>query len=136
MPFAAATVLSSHRLRSLAQRNGDKVKDEILAIVAHELCGPSAPLRLAAEVIRRASPQRTDVLRMVGTIKRQIEGIARLADDLMDATRTGRGSLRLCKGEVDLSIACPIHSPPPPWRLQRVARPSPCRFLTAITHQV
>jgi signal transduction histidine kinase len=32
----------------------------------------------------------------------QIEGIARLAEDLMDATRIGQGSLRLCKGEVDL----------------------------------
>jgi signal transduction histidine kinase len=98
-PIAAR---SNYHLPSLGERNEAKVKDEILAIVAHELRGPLAPLRLAAEVIRKASPGRTDVLRMVDTIERQIEGIARLAEDLMDATRIGQGSLRLCKGEVDL----------------------------------
>ncbi|CAB3765058.1 Sensor histidine kinase WalK [Paraburkholderia solisilvae] len=57
-----------------------------------------SPLR----VIRRTSADRTDVLRMVDTIERQIDGIARLAEDLTDATRIGQGSLRMCKGDVDL----------------------------------
>jgi signal transduction histidine kinase len=61
---------SNYDSPSLGERNEAKVKDEILAIVVYELRGPLAPLRLAAEVIRRASPDRTDVLRMVDTIER------------------------------------------------------------------
>ena len=124
-PARPTAALSNYRLPSVGERNRARVKDEILAIVAHELRGPLAPLRFAAEVIRRASPGQTDVLRMVDTIERQIEGIARLAEDLMDATRIGQGSLRLGEGEVDL-IDC-LSDPLTATALATAAR---CQTLT------
>jgi signal transduction histidine kinase len=82
--------------------NALQLRNEILAMVAHELRAPLTPLRLAAEVIRRASAGQPEVLRMIDMLQRQIDGIARLAEDLMDATRIDRGALRICKGEVDM----------------------------------
>ncbi|WP_408185916.1 sensor histidine kinase [Paraburkholderia sp. RL17-381-BIF-C] len=79
------------------------LSNEILAMVAHELRGPLTPLRMASELIRSASAERPEILRLIDMIDRQVNGIARLAQDLMDATRVDRGALRLNK--VDLEIA-------------------------------
>ena len=79
------------------------LRDQILAMVAHELRGPLTPLRMASEMIRSASAERPDILRLIDMIDRQVNGIARLAQDLMDATRVERGAFRLDK--IDLEIA-------------------------------
>jgi signal transduction histidine kinase len=101
-PRQAAAVLSNGSLPGRRPLNAPKLTDEILAIVAHELRGPLTPLRLAARVIRIASAGQPDVLRMTEMIDRQIDGIARLVEDLMDATRVGRGELRVSKVRIDL----------------------------------
>lgn len=77
-------------------------KNEVLAMVAHELRGPLTPLRLAAGVIRSALADRPDMLRLVDMVDRQINEIGRLSEDLMDATRVGQGWLRLNKVNVDI----------------------------------
>jgi signal transduction histidine kinase len=79
-----------------------RLREEILAVVAHELRGPLSPLRLAASLIRRASEDRPEMLRLIDMLDRQVAQIARLADDLLDATRVGHGVLRLCRTQVDL----------------------------------
>ncbi|WP_341318540.1 HAMP domain-containing sensor histidine kinase [Paraburkholderia sp. IMGN_8] len=79
-----------------------QLKDQILAVVAHELRGPLSPLRLASQLIRRVSADRPEVVRSIDVIDRQICQIARLADDLMDATRAGHGALRVHRTCVDL----------------------------------
>ncbi|MFM0170248.1 sensor histidine kinase [Paraburkholderia sediminicola] len=85
-------------------------KDEILAMVAHELRGPLTPIQLASHFIRRASADRPEVLRSVDMIDRQLHQITRLADDLMDATRVGRGALRMSMVSVDVAdfLAAPL----------------------------
>lgn len=80
-----------------------QLKDQILAVVAHELRGPLSPLRLASHLIRTASADRPEVLRSIDMIDRQITQIARLADDLMDATRAGQRTLRVHRTCVDLA---------------------------------
>ena len=77
--------------------------DEILAIVAHELCNPLTPLQFAARALRLASVKRPEVSNMIDVIDRQIAQIARLAEDLTDATRVSRGELRLRKARVVLA---------------------------------
>jgi signal transduction histidine kinase len=93
-PRQAAVVLCNDFARGRRPLNAPQLTDEILAVVAHELRGP---------LIRSASAGRPEVLRMTDTIDRQIDGIARLAEDLMDATRVGRGELRVSKIQVNLS---------------------------------
>ncbi|CAG4909872.1 Alkaline phosphatase synthesis sensor protein PhoR [Paraburkholderia saeva] len=87
-----------------------KLKNQVLAMVAHELRGPLTPLQLATQLIRRASADRPEVLRSVDMIDRQIAQIARLAEDLMDATRIGRDALRMSQDHVDVVsfLAAPL----------------------------
>jgi len=76
-------------------RLADRAKDRFLAMLAHELRGPLAPLSAAASILKHpaAGP---DVVR--GThdiIDRQVRGMARLIDDLLDASRVTEGKVRL-----------------------------------------
>jgi signal transduction histidine kinase len=79
-------------------------------MVAHELRGPLTPLQLAAQLIRRASADRPEVLRSLDMIDRQVAQIARLAEDLMDATRIDRDALRMSKDRLDVVavLAAPL----------------------------
>lgn len=78
------------------------LKNEMIAMVAHELRGPLSPLRLAACAMRLASTGMPDISRLVDIMDRQIAQIARLAEDLTDVTRISHNALRLCVSEVDL----------------------------------
>jgi signal transduction histidine kinase len=78
-------------------RESLRPNDAVLAMVAHELRGPLAPLRLAAELLRRTCAGQPETLRTLGMIERQITQIAQLAEDLMDAARVDHHALRLVK---------------------------------------
>jgi signal transduction histidine kinase len=106
----ASAAFSSHS-QSVANRfDALRRKDEILAIVAHELRGPLTPMQLAIQLIRRVSADRPDVLRSIDMLDRQITQISRLAEDLMDATRIDLGALRVSKvpSEVVAILAGPL----------------------------
>jgi signal transduction histidine kinase len=94
----------------LRQFDALRLKDEILAMVAHELRGPLSPMQLAAHLIRRVSADRPEVLRSVDMIDRQIAQIVRLSEDLMDAMRVEHGALRVSKVQVDVVavLAAPL----------------------------
>ncbi|NML16480.1 PAS domain S-box protein [Azohydromonas caseinilytica] len=85
-----------------ALRQLDRRKDEFLAMLAHELRNPLAPLRNAAQLL--AVPAlRADQLRWVQRlIERQVGHMARLLDDLLDLARITQGKLRLMKEPVSL----------------------------------
>ena len=87
---------SSHRVEV------PQLKNEVLAMVAHELRGPLTPLRFAARGIRAGLAGRTDMLRLLDMIDRQISEIERLSEDLMDATRIDQGVLRVARVSVDV----------------------------------
>jgi PAS domain S-box-containing protein len=84
-------------------RQADKRKDEFLAMLAHELRNPLAPIRNAIHIMQRVSP--TDAKFQIARemINRQVNHITRLVDDLLDATRVAHGALRLHIERVDLA---------------------------------
>ncbi len=83
-------------------RELDHRKDEFLAVLAHELRNPLAPIRQAAAIA--SSPRRTESqLRWSqGVIERQVRHMARLLDDLLDVSRITRGTLELRRERLDI----------------------------------
>jgi signal transduction histidine kinase len=86
-------------------RDGDRRKNEFLAMLAHELRNPLAPIANAAAVMRSAKADDGKVLRwaseIVGT---QVEHMVRIVEDLLDASRIARGTVTLRKAPVPLSV--------------------------------
>ena len=81
----------------------DRRKDEFLAILAHELRNPLAPIRNGLQVLRLAGDQVSTVKDIRGMMERQMAQLVRLIDDLMDVSRITRGKLELRKERVALS---------------------------------
>jgi len=92
-------------LKALEQSllDADRRKDEFLATLAHELRNPLAPIRNAAAILKARG--RDEELRALGTdiIERQIQGMSRLLDDLLDVSRFTRGRLTLQLQSVPLA---------------------------------
>lgn len=83
-----------------AQRDANKRKDEFIALLAHELRNPLAPLRNGVEVLK--SGAQTDVPRAVEMMDRQVRHMVRLIDDLLDLSRIGQGKLELRLERIDM----------------------------------
>lgn len=81
----------------------DRRKDEFLAVLAHELRNPLAPIANALQVLKLAAgqPERVAALREV--MERQTRQLVRLIDDLMDVSRITRGKLALRRSRVQLA---------------------------------
>lgn len=88
-----------------ALRQVDRLKDEFLAMLSHELRNPLASISSAAELLSRMAndPERVSRLGMV--LQRQVRHIAGLVEDLMDVSRVTRGEVTLESEPVDLVIA-------------------------------
>lgn len=85
-----------------ALKFADRRKDEFLAMLAHELRNPLAPIRNAVEVMRHFSSPDPEMERMRDIIERQTELLTRLVDDLLDVSRITQGRIALRKERVDL----------------------------------
>jgi two-component system, sensor histidine kinase len=83
-------------------READRRKDEFLAMLAHELRNPLAPIRNAVEILRVSDDRavRERAREMVG---RQVQHLARLVDDLLDVSRITTRKISLKRGVVSLS---------------------------------
>jgi signal transduction histidine kinase/DNA-binding response OmpR family regulator len=97
----AATALDNARLYQNIQE-GDRRKDEFLAMLAHELRNPLAPIRNAVQVLRLVGLQEKPVSQARDMIDRQVTHMARLIDDLLDMSRLSRGKILLRKERLDL----------------------------------
>jgi two-component system CheB/CheR fusion protein len=88
--------------RELQEAN--RKKDEFLAMLAHELRNPLAPIRNAIQVLRlKGSPEPDPDLRGArDVIHRQLQHLTRLVDDLLDASRITQGKITLQKEPVEL----------------------------------
>jgi signal transduction histidine kinase len=80
-----------------ALREADRRKDEFLAMLAHELRNPLAPIRNAVQVMRRLGTDDPKLRWTRDVIDRQVEHLARLVDDLLDVSRITRGKIELRK---------------------------------------
>jgi PAS domain S-box-containing protein len=76
-------------------RDADERKNQFLAILAHELRNPLAPVRNALELIRRDPSDAAMMQRSIGMMDRQVRHLVRLIDDLMDVSRITRGQFAL-----------------------------------------
>lgn len=86
-----------------ALRDADRHKDEFLAMLAHELRNPLAPVRNAVTVLQYAGSTDPRLQRQSGIISRQVTHMARLLDDLLDVSRITRGKIVLQKQPVHLT---------------------------------
>jgi PAS domain S-box-containing protein len=86
-----------------ALREADRRKDEFLAVLAHELRNPLAPMRNALEMVRLAADDPAVFNRVRGMMERQVEHMVRLTDDLLDVSRITRNRLELRRAPVDLT---------------------------------
>jgi signal transduction histidine kinase len=86
----------------LLQRDeAERRKDEFLAMLAHELRNPLAPLRTGLQLLQLNPPQ-DRVMRTYAMMERQIGNLARLVDDLLDVSRITRGKIALKRRLLDV----------------------------------
>jgi CheY-like chemotaxis protein/nitrogen-specific signal transduction histidine kinase len=78
-------------------------KDEFLAILAHELRNPLAPLRTGLDLVLQVRPALPGIDRTLESMNRQLDHMVRLIDDLLDVSRIDSGKLELKKERVDLA---------------------------------
>ncbi|HMO84287.1 MAG TPA: ATP-binding protein [Lacipirellulaceae bacterium] len=91
------------RRREQREREADRRKDEFLAMLAHELRNPLAPIRNATSILKLAYNNRGAFDRAPDTIGRQWGKLARLTDALPDASRISRGKMDLRRERVELA---------------------------------
>lgn len=84
-------------------RDADRKKDEFLAMLAHELRNPLAPVRTTLHAMRlRAAPAGEDAADLA-VMERQVGQMVRLIDDLLDVSRITRGKIELRRTAVELA---------------------------------
>ncbi|MFO0864599.1 MAG: ATP-binding protein [Gemmataceae bacterium] len=86
-----------------ALRDADRKKDEFLAILAHELRNPLAPLRNGLQVLRLAGSTADVAHQAREMMDRQLAHMVRLIDDLLDVSRISRNKMDLRKSYVTLA---------------------------------
>ena len=102
-------VTDRHRLEDeLRDRAGrlaedDRLKDEFLAMLAHELRNPLGPILNAFEVLRIGGLDAAEVATVRQVAERQARHLARLVDDLLDVSRITTSKIQLRREPVDLA---------------------------------
>lgn len=98
----ARTLIASERARAeAALRDADRRKDEFLAMLAHELRNPLAPIGAAAELLQMVKLDEARVRQTSQIIGRQVEHMTGLIDDLLDVSRVTRGKVELDRAPLD-----------------------------------
>jgi PAS domain S-box-containing protein len=85
-------------------RASDRRKDEFIAMLAHELRNPVAPIRNAGELLSRLATDERQIA-LAGVLKRQTEQLTRLLDDLLEVARVTQGRIEL-RREIVAIQAC------------------------------
>ena len=84
-------------------RESDRRKEEFLAVLSHELRNPLAPIQTALDLLEQRGLKEPGAEREMATIKRQVQNLKRLVDDLLDVSRISRGRIELHKRVVELA---------------------------------
>lgn len=96
-------LLQESRQYASELKEADRRKDEFLAMLAHELRNPLAPVRNAVEILRLSGPVNEAIESAREILSRQVAHMARLIDDLLDVARIARGKVRLRTERCDLA---------------------------------
>lgn len=99
----------------------DRRKDEFLAMLAHELRNPLAPILNSLGLIRQENPSGSDLGLSLEIAERQVKHMARLLDDLLDVSRFTQGKIQLQKSPVDFAtvIAHAVETSTPLMKAKR-----------------
>ena len=84
-----------------ALKEADRRKDEFLAILAHELRNPLAPIKNSLEVMKQSNGNAELIEQSRATMERQFSHLVRLVDDLIDVSRISRNKLQHRKQTVE-----------------------------------
>jgi PAS domain S-box-containing protein len=95
--------ITEQRAAVEALREADRRKDEFLALLAHELRNPLAPLRNGLQVMRLAPGDTNVVTRTRDMMDRQLSHMVRLIDDLLDVSRISQNKMELRRSRVLLA---------------------------------
>jgi PAS domain S-box-containing protein len=98
----AAIAIENARLYSEV-RETDRRKDEFLAMLAHELRNPLAPIRSSLQILKMPRVDPVTAERTREMMERQVHHLVRLVDDLLDVSRVMRGNVELRKQQVELA---------------------------------
>ncbi|WP_454712691.1 response regulator [Cupriavidus nantongensis] len=107
-PLRIAGICQDVTLQNRAGRalhDEERRKDQFLAMLAHELRNPLAPLRSAADLLQQLAPTREDMFRARDIIGRQVHHLTRLVDELLDISRFNQGRITLRQDLVELRTA-------------------------------
>lgn len=94
--------ITERRMSEEVLREADRLKDEFLATLAHELRNPLAAVSTATSVLGTAPGDSSRVSQMAAIIERQTSQLVRLIDDLLDVSRISRGKIKLDRRPVDI----------------------------------
>ena len=100
-----AQVLARRRIEALVGelRPADQRKDEFLATLAHELRNPMAAISMALTLLESSGGDPIKSARYQATARRQMQGLVRMVDDLLDISRITRGTVELRKERTSLA---------------------------------
>jgi PAS domain S-box-containing protein len=118
------TDITERKRAEEALRDADRRKDEFLAMLAHELRNPLAPIRNGLQILKIPGLPRGQLDRAREILERQVGHMTRLIDDLLDVSRITRGKVQLAREPLELAAII--------GRAVEVARP----LLDARRHQL
>ena len=95
--------ITDRRRAEEALREADRRKDQFIALLAHELRNPLAPLRNSLQVMRLAGSNASAVAQAHGVMERQLAHMVRLVDDLLDVSRISQNKMELRRSRVLLT---------------------------------
>ena len=97
--------LRSRQLQEQAKQLASeaRLKDEFLAMLAHELRNPLAPIRNGIDVLRILPPSGEQAKQILDMMEEQAHNLVRLIDDLLDVSRVTRGKMELRRQRVALT---------------------------------
>jgi signal transduction histidine kinase/CheY-like chemotaxis protein len=84
-------------------QQANRRKDEFLAMLSHELRNPLAPIRSAAEIMRKIAPDDPRLTWAREVVERQVTHMAQIVDDLLDVSRITQGKVTLQRQPVELA---------------------------------
>jgi signal transduction histidine kinase len=96
-------LLAESRRQADALREADKRKDDFLAMLAHELRNPLAPISSSVEILR-IDPSGQNQVEAREVIGRQVAHMSHIIDDLLDVARIARGKIELRSEPCDLNV--------------------------------
>ena len=102
LTHTAAIAIERQQAADLAFE-ADRRKDEFLAMLAHELRTPLAPIRTATQLLAFAERDTSIAPRVRAVIERQVQNMTRLIDDLLDVSRITRGAVELQLATTDVA---------------------------------